>query len=386
MSDVLIVGAGLVGLAAAKSLADQGLNVALIDQHKPKAWAINAPYALRVSAISLRSQALFEALGVWDAICQSRAAPYEQMLVWDAISKAHISFDAAEFAQPHLGHIIENDVVSGALWGAVEAHPQIEFVESKPTEITFSGDAWTLVLSNKKRTAPLLLACDGANSWVRESVGLSTDRTHYDQKALVAVVRSEKSHQQTAYQRFLPTGPLAFLPLGQSHLSSIVWTMPTESADAYLAMPKLELARLLESAFEQTLGSLAFDSEVAAFPLTHHHAPGYVLGGLALLGDAAHGIHPLAGQGANLGFADVAELSHVIQLARDKGRRYFALSTLAQYERARRRDNELMRQSMTGFNALFSNNKPSLVGLRGAGLNLVSSQAWLKQLFVRKAI
>lgn len=382
MSDVIIVGAGLTGLAMANSLIDQGLSVTIVDRQQPTSWC-SENYALRVSAISLASQQLFENLDVWSQMQAKRVSPYQSMKVWDAVSNAHIEFDAAEMSSPHLGHIIENDVMIDALW---ERLPKEVFVLGQCQSLQYENNRWTLVLAEQTLQAPLVIACDGACSWVRETVGIEADRTHYDQKAIVAVVKSAKSHEATAYQRFLPSGPLAFLPLGESHLSSIVWSLQSDLADEYLEKSEAEFNELLGQALEERLGETQLHTERVAFPLIHHHAKKYVQDGLVLVGDAAHAIHPLAGQGVNLGFADVACLSKIIRTARDKGRRYFSLQNLEKYERARRADNSIMHQSMTGFNALFSNEKPTLVGLRSAGLAMVNSQSWLKGWLAKRAV
>lgn len=378
---MIIIGAGLTGLALANAMCDQGIAVTLIDRQEPGAWDASQ-YGLRVSAISLASKALFESLNVWGNIQSKRVSPYQHMQVWDAVTNAQIQFDAAEIAERYLGNIIENDVMIEALWE--KAKGRCEFITGQCESLEKRQDGWQLQINDHTLKTELVVGCDGARSWVREQAGINADRIHYGQKAIVGVVKTEKPHELTAYQRFLPSGPLAFLPLDDPNHCSIVWSLDDDLADDVLSAS--DFNERLEQAFDHRLGKLELQGKAGAFPLIHHHADQYVLDGLVLVGDSAHAIHPLAGQGVNLGFADVACLAEIIAAAREKGRRYFVESTLQKYERARRAENSIMHQSMTGFNALFSNEKPTLVGLRSAGLSIVDQQTWLKRFFVKRAM
>ncbi len=385
--DVMIVGGGMVGLTLACALGQQQFKVALIEAYEPSDISLQDDYELRVSAISKSSQQVFENIHAWNGMLKRRACAYQHMHVWDATGEGSIHFDAAELGVDSLGHIIENRAIQYALYEQCKQLSSVDwYCPQSISEIQCDESAPRLVLADGNTlTAKLLVGADGASSRVREAAGISLNQSAYEQKGVVSVVKSSNHHKDTAWQRFLPTGPLAFLPLTDGRCS-IVWSADNHRADALLAMDDEQFCRELEQAFDYTLGKVESVGPRAAFPLVRRHAETYVKQGLALVGDAAHTIHPLAGQGVNLGILDAAALAEVIIEARKHGRNIASLTTLRKYERWRRADNSLMMVSMSGFKNLFSNEQPGLSLLRNAGLNLVDSLGFVKHKFMRHAL
>lgn len=371
---ILILGAGLTGLATAVALEQKGFNVTVVDMREPKPSFNPDEYALRVSAMNSRSTQLFEQLGILESIQSKRYQPYECMRVWCDTGDIH--FHAGELGVKWLGSIVENCVIEDALLETYQGPIKV----GKPIALSTHNGVTLTMESSEVLKADLIIGADGAHSWVRSAAKIETDIIAYQQKGVVAVVESEQVHHNTAYQRFLTTGPLAFLPLDNPKYCSIVWSCPDPMADELTAMSEGDFNAALTEAFEATLGAAKVISKRAAFPLKHHHAKTYVKERVCLVGDAAHAIHPLAGQGANLGFGDVIALTEILLEAQQKQRPIYTLHTLSKYERARRKDNELIRQAMTALNNLFSNEKPLLSALRGAGLNVVNELASVKAL------
>jgi len=318
---------------------------------------------------------------------QRRASPYQSMHVWDATGEGKIHFDAADLGIDVLGHIIENRAVQFSLYEQCQKLHNVELLCPQQVKDIHYTELQSEVILDDDRciTTKLLVGADGANSKVREVAGILINKSAYEQKGVVAIVKSTQDHSSTAWQRFLPTGPLAFLPLSDGRCS-IVWSAEDERADELLAMDDESFSRELEQEFDYTLGKVESIGQRAAFPLIRRHADEYVKKGLALIGDAAHTIHPLAGQGVNLGILDAAALAEVIVTARAKGQNIASLTTLRKYERWRRADNSLMMYSMSGFKNLFSNEQSSLSFVRNAGLNLVNSMGPVKHKFMRHAL
>jgi 2-octaprenylphenol hydroxylase len=384
--DVAIAGGGMVGAALALALVQREFSVALIESREPvMAWD-DGTVDLRVSAITRASQHLFERLGVWEAILSDRATPYQHMHVWDRAGIGEIHFDAADLAEPDLGHIVENRVIVRALWRALEATSVQRLV---PASISSQRcDAATVRLrldDGSELTAGLLVGADGARSQVRERAGIQSRQRDYGQQAVVATVRAERGNQETAWQRFMPAGPLALLPVNQD-LCSIVWTTRPDEAEHLLALEPEPFNEALTEAAEARLGRLELVGTRASFPLQLQHAEHYVQPGLALVGDAAHVIHPLAGQGVNLGFLDVGALVDALTEGREAGRAPGALRGLRRYERMRRGHNTATQLTMDGFKRLFSNRSGVLSVLRNAGLGAAAHLAPLKRQFERVAL
>lgn len=385
--DIIIVGGGMVGLTLACALSKTGLQIAVVEAHAPQDVSPNDEYGLRVSAISRASQQVFTHLGAWQYMQARRISPYEHMRVWDAMGDGQIHFSASDLGADVLGHIVENNVVQFSLLQSLMQHENLHWLCPATIEkIECNGDSNSVTLNNGNvLTTKLLIGADGAYSRVRDAAGIQLEQTPYEQKGVVCVVESTKHHQYTAWQRFLPTGPLAFLPLADGRCS-IVWSASDAEADRLLALNENDFCRELEQAFEFTLGAVKSVGERAAFPLIRRHAEHYVAPGVALIGDAAHTIHPLAGQGVNLGVLDAACLAQVISEAVTERRDFSGMHVLRKFERWRRGENTLMMVSMSGFKNLFSNDNPALGFVRNAGLNLVNGLPPVKNLFMRRAM
>jgi len=385
--DILVVGGGMVGAALACACLGKGWRIAVVETREPQRVWPEGEVDLRVSALNHASQRILERLGAWDRIAQLGASPYREMHVWDAIGGGSIHFNSAELGESDLGHIVENRVIQLALWERLEGAEDVTLLcPADLDDIELTIDAALLDLKDGRRIiARLLVGADGRDSRVRGRAGIASRGWLYDQQALVANVQVQEWHRETAWQRFLPTGPLAFLPLLDGRCS-IVWSATELRATELMALGDGDFRSELEEAIDGKLGSIGEVGLRAAFGLRMQHAEQYVKPRLALIGDAAHAVHPLAGQGVNLGFLDAAALATALDVAKGRGRDIGGLWTLRRYERARRGDNILMLAAMDGFKRLFSNAVPPLGILRSAGLSTVDRLAPLKHLFMRHAL
>ncbi len=386
--DVIVIGGGMVGAACAAALGQADMTVCVIDAGEPVLHWDDDRYDLRVSAISRASQNLFENLGAWNGMVSRHVQPYSEMEVWDAKGTGRIHFDCAELGEANLGHIIENRVIVA---GLVERLQQLESVSylSRRRPVAFRAETETarLTLDDQTQlTAQLVIGADGARSWLRGQLGIQTLNRDYGQKGVVATVHVEDGHRDTAWQRFLATGPLALLPIARDHFS-IVWSTSSAEADRLVALDTAAFDEELNQALGQSpLGTLSLRGPAAAFPLRRQHAPRYVDRRAALIGDAAHTIHPLAGQGVNLGLLDAAQLAEVLLQGRDQGRDLGSHSLLRRYERARKGDNLLMMGAMEGFHFLFGQDSAPVVLARNLGLSLSHRATPLKNHFMRHAM
>lgn len=377
--DVAVVGGGMVGAAAALALARAGFATALLEARAPTAWDAQAEVDLRVVGLAPSSIALLDELDVWTSIRATRAGPYAHMHVWDAESGAAIDFDAASEGRDQLGYIVENNLVQWTLWCALEAAGvrrlcPVEVKGFEPRE-----DRIQLELADgESLSAALLVAADGAASPLRRLAGIGTRGRDYAQRAVVAHVATERPHENTAWQRFLPGGPLALLPLADGR-SSIVWSLAEAQAQRVLALDDPAFLDELGAASDFRLGRITASTPRAAFPLKLQLAECYQAERLVLLGDAAHAVHPLAGQGVNLGLRDVVELRDTLLAARRAGRDIGAAHVLRRYARRRRSADTL---DALGFDALariYAWQSPALVAARGAGVRLLDRCAPLKR-------
>lgn len=395
--DIVIVGAGLAGSALAAALGASPLRVALLEMQPlsldwPQGDDSTAGFDTRVSALTAASREWLEQLGAWQAVAQRRLSPYRHMHVWDGEGTGAIDFDAAEVNQPALGYIVENRLLQTSLLHCVSRQHNVQVFS--PIRVTgFARTDAGIVVSfedGRQLLASLLVAADGANSRVRDWAGFDMREWDYGHNAIVATVATELPHEGTAWQVFRREGPLAFLPLrtadGGQHLSSIVWSTVPDEAAGLMQKNDEDFRQALGAAFESRLGAITGVSRRQSFPLRARHARRYTQPNIALIGDAAHTIHPLAGQGINLGLLDAQVLAEELLRAQRRGLPADDESALARYQRRRKGDNLLMLGLMEGFKRLFASTDLPVRWLRNAGLRQVDRFAPAKRLLIRQAM
>jgi 2-octaprenylphenol hydroxylase len=385
--DVVIVGGGIAGLTLATALAQQTrLSILVLESQATSVPWTASSHHHRVSAITLASQQIFKSLGIWDGIRKKRISPFTQIQTWDENNT--LTFASNEIAESVLGFIIENNVIQSVLEEKLESFAQVQVLSNiKLAHYSEQGDYVELTTTDGHvYQAKLAVAADGARSWLRQASGVASEEQAYGEAAVVATVVSELSHQQIASQRFLKSGPLAFLPLLESNTSSIVWSLPQEEAKRVLALSvddfKLELAH----AFEHRLGAILESGPRYAFPLTKQHVNQYIKSRVVLVGDAAHTIHPLAGQGVNMGLLDVASLTQVMSDAIAARRDFASHTTLRCYERWRKADNLTMLTGVDVIKHLFASEKQVMRSFCDMGLSLTNYVSWVKNYFTRYAV
>ena len=382
--DVVVVGGGVAGAATALALARQGFNIALVEKGAAPAAFKPEHYDARVYAISPGSARFLQDCGVWNPIAAQRVSPYTRMQVWESSPLQSLSFDAAELAVPELGYIIEDSLLRAALWSALTGAAVLAGVHV--TSLALASGRPRVKLSNGELLeAELVVAAEGADSPLREWAGIDAGGWAYPQRSIVCNVTTGKPHRGIAYQRFMPGGPLAFLPLADGR-SSIVWSTDTAEAEELMAQPDAEFRERLGEAFQQHLGTITAADKRFAFPLRLLHADRYVAPGVALVGDAAHVIHPMAGQGLNLGLADVEALVGVVADARKQKKPLGALRVLQRYERRRKAENVEALALVDGLHRLFRLRAPELGGLRELGMSLVGRAGMLKTALAKRAM
>ncbi|HDK0718599.1 TPA: FAD-dependent 2-octaprenylphenol hydroxylase [Escherichia coli] len=386
--DVAIVGGGMVGLAVACGLQGSGLRVAVLEQRVPEPLAADAPPQLRVSAINAASEKLLTRLGVWQDILSRRASCYHGMEVWDKDSFGHISFDDQSMGYNHLGHIVENSVIHYALWNKAQQSSDITLLAPAELQQVAWGENETFLTlkDGSMLTARLVIGADGANSWLRNKADIPLTFWDYQHHALVATIRTEEPHDAVARQVFHGEGILAFLPLSDPYLCSIVWSLSPEEALRMQQASEDEFNRALNIAFDNRLGLCKVESERLVFPLTGRYARQFAAHRLALVGDAAHTIHPLAGQGVNLGFMDAAELIAELKRLHRQGKDIGQYIYLRRYERSRKHSAALMLAGMQGFRDLFSGANLAKKLLRDIGLKLADTLPGVKPQLIRQAM
>lgn len=386
--DVAIVGGGMVGLAVACGLQGSGLRVAVLEQSLPQALAADTPPALRVSAINAGSEKLLTKLDVWSAITAQRASCYHGMEVWDKDSFGRITFDDRSMGYSHLGHIVENAVIHHALWQKAERSSDVTLMAPAELQQVVWGEneAFLTLKDGNMLTARLVVGADGANSWLRSKADIPLTFWDYRHHALVATVRTEEPHEAVARQSFHGEGILAFLPLSDPHLCSIVWSLSPQEAERMQQADDAEFNQKLNIAFDNRLGLCKVESERQVYPLTGRYARQFAAHRLALVGDAAHTIHPLAGQGVNLGFMDAAELIEELRRLHTQGKDIGQHFYLRRYERSRKHSAALMLAGMQGFRELFAGENPAKKLLRDLGLALADTLPGVKPQLIRQAM
>ena len=383
--DVIIVGGGIIGSTLACALGREGVTVALLEASELPVID-EREREPRVYAISRASEYILTGLSAWDDLAGQGHA-FQKMHVWDAGGSGEIAFDCARLGEPYLGHTMEPRRIRAAvLEGAQSLQAVSLFCPARFSDIRVTDDRAEVHLEDGTVLAgSLVIGADGARSPVREWFGMPAGVHDYHQCSLVAAVLTEQHHNDTAWQRFLPGGPLAFLPMAEGW-SSIVWTLPESEVEAVIALERHDFHAALAEAFDHRLGNVVDSGPREAWPLRRLHAEHYVRERVALAGDAAHAIHPLAGQGVNLGLLDAASLAEVIQKAHGQRKDPGSLTVLRRYERWRRGDNLMMMSAMDAFNLLFSNNRSSLRWTRNLGLSLINRANPAKETLMRHAM
>lgn len=387
--DIVVVGAGIIGCAAALALAkNTSLSIALLEAnslsftHEPNQ---NNP---RVSAISLASKKILHELSIWNEAFSQKSSPYTHMHVWDGEKSSEIYFDSREVNESALGYIVEDGLIRSSLLAELKKYSQVELLF--PHKLTMinrnADDRLEIITDHSTFKTHLLIAADGANSIVRDKLNITLKTWDYGHTAMVTTVQTTLSHQQTARQVFLSDGPLAFLPLADPFTCSIVWSTSPEHIQQLQALNDEEFAETLSLQIQDKLGVIKKVETRSCFPLRMRHVQHYVQPNVALVGDAAHTIHPLAGQGVNMGLLDIMCLVDVITEANKKNRSFFSLATLRKYERQRKSDNFTMLAGVEMIHRLFTTENTCLKIARSAGLNLTNRLTWLKNFFARYAL
>ncbi|HCM3004323.1 TPA: 2-octaprenyl-3-methyl-6-methoxy-1,4-benzoquinol hydroxylase [Klebsiella pneumoniae] len=385
VTDVAIVGGGMVGGALALGLAQQGFTVTVLEKAAPPAFDPASAPDVRISAISAASVGLLKSLGVWDAIRAMRVYAYRRLETWEWES-AHVAFDAAELKLPELGYMVENKVLQWGLWQALAAHEAVTLRVGSELKTMQRGETQTALHLREGETihARLVIGADGANSQVREMAGIGVHAWQYQQSCMLISVECADDPGDSTWQQFTPSGPRAFLPLFD-HWASLVWYDAPARIRQLQSMTMAQLQQEIASHFPARLGRVT-PQAAGAFPLTRRHALQYVQPGLALVGDAAHTIHPLAGQGVNLGYRDVDALQEILAEARGRGEDWASLPVLKRYQARRRADNFIMQSGMDLFYAGFSNDLAPVRMLRNIGLMAAERAGVLKRQALKYAL
>ncbi|WNB74134.1 FAD-dependent monooxygenase [Methylomonas koyamae] len=367
--DVVIVGGGMVGAALACSLGGSRLKVVVVEAQTPEPFSADQPHDLRVSALSIASKNILETVGAWEGVTSRRYCPFRRMRVWE--NAGDTTFDSTDISYPELGYIVENRITQLALLDRLAAFDNVELLMPQAIKrIDYDGAQSVVALENgRELQAKLLVAADGGHSRVRQAVGLGVTSWDYNQHALVIYIETAYPQQDITWQRFVSSGPQAFLPLTGNY-GSIVWYQSPDEVRRLQALPFEQLRAELVDAFPECLGEVKQVLGVASFPLRRQHAQAYVKQGVALVGDAAHMINPLAGQGVNIGLLDAAALAEVVVDAYSRGKSFADVSVLRRYEAMRRNENLKMMTVMDVFYRSFSNDILPVKLLRNLGLGL----------------
>lgn len=387
--DAVVVGAGMVGATAAALLARAGFSVAVVEGSEPQPFDAQGPVGLRVSAISPGASDILAEAGAWRQVLRSRHCPYRQMVVEDRDETSVIEFQAPEFGLDYLGTIVENGLVQAALWQVLQVMAGIElYCPDTVAELGYRNGRAVLELTGGTRLdAALVVGADGADSRIRTLLGIRQQHWEYGQMGVVSTVETGLPNRGVAWQRFMEGGPLAFLPLSDG-ASSIVWSRPRAEAERLLASGEDAFVSELERAASGGAGhwpdSVRGCGQRAAFPLTMRLSERYCGRNSVLIGDAAHVVHPLAGQGVNIGLLDAAGLVEALIEARRDGQDIAADRVLQKFDRWRRSEAEVMCRGVHGIRGLFM---PEELGpLRRLGLGMVARSWTARDAFIQRAI
>ncbi len=396
--DIIIIGGGMVGLATAASLAESSLNILLIEKQPldellpfQRLMQKDADAALadvRVSAISPANRDWLKAINVWQGIPEGLKANYQRMNVWDGEGTGQIVFSAEEVAEPNLGVIVENNILQASSLRALESYGNIhcQFGDGVEQILVDQNGVDIHMEGGDVYRGSLLIGADGAHSTVRRLLAIGASEADYQQLAFVANVRCEMPHQQTAWQRFTPFGPVAFLPMPEANLCSVVWSIDSDKASSLQELSNEDFAKKLQQAFESRLGQVELVSDYFSFPLIKRHADHYLDERVALIGDAAHTIHPLAGQGVNIGFQDSQCLTRLVLKLNQQGRDFGLKANLRPFERERKTENLVMQNAMSGFKHLFANQSMPVTLLRNFAMSAMDKMPTVKQEIIKKAM
>ena len=383
--EVAVVGGGMVGAASALGLANSGFRVAVIEHQAPAEFQPGSPPDVRISAIGAQSVSLLQSLGVWESVLSMRAHPYRRLETWEW-ERAHVSFSASDLGLPELGYMVENQVLQQALWQALVKHPLVTlYCPAQLTQMQRSESGWALSFADGEQLdVPMVIGADGAHSHIRQWAGIGIHAWEYRQSCMLITAQCDEVPGDSTWQHFTPSGPHAFLPLFDNW-ASLVWYDEPARIRQLQGMNMAQLQKSITSHFPARLGAVTPVAS-GAFPLTRRHALKYVKPGLALIGDAAHTIHPLAGQGVNLGYRDVQALLDVMTDARNLGEQWASLEVLQRYESKRKLDNLMMQTGMDLFYVGFSNNLAPVRAIRNLGLMAAQRAGGLKQQALKYAL
>lgn len=382
--DVTVVGGGMVGAALASGLAAQGFKVAVLEQQEPAAFDADSNPDVRISAIGAASVALLKQLEVWPLIQSMRCTPYRKLETWEWHT-AQVNFDAQSLGLPELGYMVENSVLQRALWQRLQQQDVELISPARLQAMQPANGGWQLTLEDGNTLSTrLVVGADGANSQVRQLAGMGIRGWNYAQSCMLISVRCEQDAGDCTWQQFTPDGPRAFLPLFD-RWASLVWYDSPARIRQLQAMNMAQLGQQIATHFPVRLGKVT-PTSAGSFPLVRRHATRYVLPGLALVGDAAHTINPLAGQGVNLGYRDVDALIDTLVASRDRAEDWASEGVLQRYQRKRQKDNLLMQSGMDLFYFAFSTPIAPLRIVRNLGLMVAERSGVLKRQALKYAL